>query len=64
MKPTVTQYGLKGHSQTGQNIAFYNVQKKRTLAAKGDKDQVRKGYEDTVAVFDVSMLMAAKIIIH
>ena len=64
MKPIITQYGLKGHSQTGQNIAFYNAQPKRTLALKGEKYQDRKGYEVTVAVFDISMLMAAKIIIH
>jgi hypothetical protein len=64
MTPIVTHYGLKGHSQTGQNIAFYNAQPKRTLELKGEKYQDRKGYEDTVEVFDVSMLMAAKIIIH
>jgi len=64
--PIVTQYGLKGHSQTGQitSIASYNAQPERTLALNGEKYQDRKGYEDTVAVFDVSMLMAAKIIIH
>lgn len=60
MTPIVTQYGLKGHSQTGQNITFYNVQPKRTLALKGEKYQNRKGYEDTAEVFDISMLMAAK----
>ena len=64
MIPIITQYGLKGHSQTGQNIAFYNAQPTRTLVLKGEKYQDRKGYEDTVAVFDISMLMAAKIIIH
>jgi len=64
MTPIVTQYGSKGHSQTGQNIAFYTAQPKRTLALKGEKYLDRNGYEDTVAVFYVSMLMAAKIIIH
>jgi len=37
MTPIVTQYGSKGHSQTGQNIAFYTAQPKRTLALKGEK---------------------------
>jgi len=62
--PIVTRYGLKRHSQTGQNITFYNVQTNRTLALKGEKYQERKGSEDIVAVFYVSMPMAAKIIIH
>jgi hypothetical protein len=64
MTPIITQHGLKGHSQTGQNITFYDAQPNRTLALKGEKYQYRIGYEDTVAVFYVSTLMVAKIIIH
>jgi len=40
------------------------MQPNRTLALKGEKYQDRKGSEDIVAVFYVSMPMAAKIIIH
>jgi len=60
--PFITWYGLKRHSQTGQNITFYNVQPNKTLALMGEKYQDRKGSEDIVAVFYISMLMAAKII--